>query len=132
MKVLEFNTDRGIYSFELGNFNTEMHAHPALEVVVAADGSFELQTTEAIYRDLSMAIIDFNVQHAVLAGDANVKLLMIERADAQLYGFLEHHGIRLKRGICANTDTEKKCIYGKHLPFLLQIPVLNQTTMPGY
>ena len=109
MRVLEFNIAKGYYSFELGDLETGMHTHPALEVIVAINGSFGLQTAETIHEDLSMAIIDDNTCHALHAGNAKVKLLMIERVDAQVYDFFEQCGIRLTQGVftCKNIEKER-------------------------
>lgn len=35
MKVLEFDTNKGIYQFNLEDFETTLHQHPVVEIIVA-------------------------------------------------------------------------------------------------
>ncbi|MEM1134468.1 MAG: helix-turn-helix transcriptional regulator [Bacteroidota bacterium] len=108
MKVLEFNTNNGIYSFELGNFNTEFHAHPAYEIVIATDGNFSVLTSNSENINLSFAVIEANVRHKVLAYNCRLELLMIEHNNLWIKTILAKHNIDTESGIYVESTIQKR------------------------
>lgn len=104
MKIIKFDIQKGIYYFELDDIHTSFHAHPAIEIIYASQGMFTINTLENTYNDLSFAIIDAQVEHALITSDAQLQLFMIESHNSIFYDCIAQMGITLSTGIC----TEKK------------------------
>ncbi len=99
MKIIEFNTNKGIYNFELDEINTKFHAHPAIEIIHALNGKFFLETLDNKYPNLSFAIIDKNISHKIISDNCDIKMLMIECDPNSFQGFLHPFEIELTSGI---------------------------------
>ncbi len=108
MKVTEFDIEKGAYSFEHGNFNTEMHSHPAIEIIMATDGVFSVQTPFTEYSHVQLAMIEANVHHRVTVTDSLVKLYMVERSNSVFRSLLAQNGIRIFDGIFVEKSAENK------------------------
>ena len=78
MIVHTFDQLPGSSHFTETNLVTDMHAHPALEVVIAREGTFTLTTPTAKRTGLRAAIIPAHQLHALHAQAATVDLLMWE------------------------------------------------------
>ncbi|MEM8907092.1 MAG: helix-turn-helix transcriptional regulator [Bacteroidota bacterium] len=93
MKLIQFDTQQGIYYFELSRFSTEMHRHPAVEIILAHQGHFTLSTPTATQTDLSFAIVPANVDHRVGTEEGLVHVLMIEHHNRWIKDFLNQKDI---------------------------------------
>lgn len=98
MKIRSFNTETGVYEFELEQLETDWHAHPAMEVIIASDTSIHLETDNGLYQDVSFALIDANVRHKVYS-DQPVQLYMIEGSVLSLKGFYQSQKFELEQGV---------------------------------
>ncbi len=96
MKVIEFNSQKGNYHFELDEVHTSMHAHPVIEIIHATQGTFTIRTSENTYSNLTFAIIDAHVSHALITVDTTLQLLMIERYNTLFYEYLQQLGVSIK------------------------------------
>lgn len=112
MKVYEFDIQKGVYSFELTDLTTHQHAHPAVEMLVATKGTFEVVIDQQKYERLVFAVIDANVQHQVCAQDCTLGVLMLESNQALLSDFLNTFGVTLASGyFFKSTFTQANSVY---------------------
>lgn len=100
MKIRSFNTDTGIYHFELDQLEAEWHAHPAMEVILTSGNNLQLETDDQSYEGLAFAIIDANVRHKVYSNHA-VQLWMIEGSTASLQALYTSQQLLLEKGVYA-------------------------------
>ncbi|MBX2871573.1 MAG: helix-turn-helix domain-containing protein [Saprospiraceae bacterium] len=98
MKILSFNTDAGIYSFELEQLEAGWHAHPAMEVIIASGSNLQLETNDKLFTDVAFAIIDANVNHKVYS-DHPVRLWMIEGSISSLNTLYDNLVLPLRDGV---------------------------------
>lgn len=96
MKILAFNSREGVYSFELNNFQTDFHAHPVMEVVIATEGTFSLIAANKLSENLRFAVIAANLKHLLIAPNCTVRLLMLEHKSDWATRFLRRHDISLR------------------------------------
>lgn len=96
MKILAFNSRKGIYSFELENFQTAFHAHPVMEIITATEGTFSLQVANRRGENLTFAVIAANQKHQLIASNCAVRLLMLEHKSEWVTAFLKKHDIKLR------------------------------------
>ena len=99
MKVGRFDTQHGIYKFQLDEFETQFHAHPAHEIILARGGSFSLSTLEKTWSNLKFAFIARNVMHMVEAVDCQSELMMTENTSEWAQLVFTEHGISLEGGV---------------------------------
>lgn len=64
MTISQFDTEKGLYAFTENNLVTQMHSHPALEILMAKEGSFSLSTPHQNLEHLRMAVVQPNQRHA--------------------------------------------------------------------
>jgi len=76
--VEEFNIAQGLYVFEFDTFETELHSHPSIEIIIAKVGSFTLLTDTRTYTDVKFAIIPANQKHKLSSANCQLKIIMIE------------------------------------------------------
>lgn len=105
MKIIEFDIVKGIFNFELTELNTEFHAHPVLEVIIANQGTFTLNTPEQEFKQLTFAIIDSNITHKLKAEDSILQLLMIESHNSFFSGFLDRLKTPLENGVFVESNS---------------------------
>ncbi|MEO1051861.1 MAG: helix-turn-helix transcriptional regulator [Bacteroidota bacterium] len=108
MKILEFDTRHGIYSFEMSDFETIIHAHPAIEIIMATAGVFTLSTPEREYKNVRFAVIDSNVKHAVQTQNGQLALLMCEHKNDWVKEFLTREEVVLKEGVYIESGTANR------------------------
>lgn len=106
MKVITFDIKRGIYNFILDELETEFHAHPAVEIIIAKKGLFSIETPDEMIPDLDFVIIDSNLKHRVFSKNCHVQLLMFESYNSLFFDFLKQKGIELEDGIFVRTNGE--------------------------
>ena len=98
MKIVDFNIKKGVYSFEFNHLNTEVHSHPAVEIINATQGTFSMEVNGKITKDLVFALIDANVKHRLLSQNCTIQLLMVESHNPKLSHFLQSHSIVCNQG----------------------------------
>lgn len=125
MKVITFDINKGIYHFELENFSTLLHAHPAAELILSRSGTFSIATTSSTYSNLSFALIDANVPHQLFSEKGAIQLLMLECPSRLLQEYLAPFSISLTAGIYTQKTKSAK---SKLLDHLLQLAT--QNTIP--
>lgn len=77
MKVLEFNTDCGLFLFEFEKLDTALHSHPTIEMIYSTKGTFDLETQYEQHVGLQFAVIGANQKHKV-ESENPLNVLMIE------------------------------------------------------
>ncbi len=105
MNILNFDTHRGLYLFDLTELETELHSHPAIEIIVASTGNFSFSTAEHHYEKVTFAVVDRNVAHKIsINANSSVRMAMIEYHDLLVIGKLSVNGFLLDNGHCCQTD----------------------------
>lgn len=99
MKIHAFDQPTGFYHFELTDLQTELHQHPAVEIIIAHHGTFNLQTAHQQLTDLTHIIIDQNITHQVRTEQGQVELMMIECPTTHFYQSLANQGVQFENGI---------------------------------
>lgn len=105
MKIVSFNTNSGIYEFELEQLDAGWHSHPAMEVILATGNSLQLETDDQFHENLAFVIIDANVRHKVYSNHP-VQLWMIEGSIARLQALYKIQNLPLKKGVYAGKGQE--------------------------
>lgn len=98
MIVEEFNSFQGIYSFEFEGLETELHAHPALEIMIAKSGVFSLETEVEKYSQLKFAIVSSNRKHKLSGANCILNIIMIEHHNQFVLDNLKSHKVELIDG----------------------------------
>lgn len=97
MKIRSFDTVSGIYEFQLEQLEAGWHAHPAMEIIIAADAGLQVEIGNNRYADLAFAIIDANVVHRVYSKD-NLRLWMVEGSVHTRRAFYQALDLSLEQG----------------------------------
>ena len=108
MVIFDFDTKKGVYCFEFDDLNTETHSHPVVEVIMATEGTFVLESNKTHRAGLDFAIIDANTKHKVTSQDCTVKVLMVESHNTVLLDFFNKNNIVLNNGLFLNTTPAPK------------------------
>ncbi len=104
MVVRAFNVDQGYYAFQFEGLETELHSHPAIEILTDQAGKMTLSQSQVILDNLSLAIIDANIPHRISAPDSSVQVVMLEHRNVAVKEFLSTLGINLKNGIFTSSQ----------------------------
>lgn len=99
MKIITFDTQKGIFDFELNDLETEFHSHPAIEIILAQEGHFTLSANNLKYSNIRFAIIEKNISHKVEIVKGIARIFMCENFNTSLAYFLKSHQIRLENGV---------------------------------
>lgn len=112
MTVEDFNTDKGLYIFKFDNFETVYHSHPAIEIILAENGTFTLWTQNSEYQNLKFALVEANQKHKLSSTDCELKVIMIEHHKKFVKEILVLNGINSEMGFYFQTTkgNEKKII----------------------
>ena len=78
MTITTFNIHEGVYAFEDTRLATQKHRHPALEIVIARRGSFQITDAGGTTRRARTALIRANAAHAVDGGETACEIWMFE------------------------------------------------------
>ncbi len=105
MKVAEFDINQGIYKFELDGFDSQLHTHPALEIVIATHGEFSLQTLNGSSAGLKLAIIDRNIVHSIRSVGCKLQLAMLELTTRSVQSMISEYDIHLENGVYMTTQS---------------------------
>lgn len=111
MKVITFDPKTGIYHFALGAFETEQHAHPALEVVYSPGGNFSISFENSEKIEARLAIIGPNVAHRLFNHQADLNILMLERKDRWVESIMQTWGISLEDGLYTTSKSKAGPFY---------------------
>ena len=90
MQILEFDPIVGRYHFQESNVVTGLHAHPALELLIAVDGRFNLRGPGQELENLQMAVVAPNQLHALEAHGCALELIMVEPGWQELDQILQN------------------------------------------
>lgn len=104
MTVIDFNLEKGLYVFQLDDFETHLHSHPTIEVLLAEKGKFSLSTKDSAHNELTFAVIDCNILHKIVAKDCQLKIVMIEHNTSFVYKTLSHYNISLRDSLYLQDD----------------------------
>lgn len=104
MKVIEFNIEKGLYNFQFETLETDIHSHPAIEILSSEKGDFTLSTVDSEYQKLTFAVIDANVPHKVSAVDCVLNTVMIEHKPLLVKRTLSEFNIYMKDGIYSRVE----------------------------
>lgn len=99
MKVIDFNTNSGIYIFSLEDFETTFHQHPVIEVIISLKGSFSIITGNKEYHNLTFGAIDANLKHRVVVADCEVRMYMFEHRNSVIKTVLNGQNLHAEDGI---------------------------------
>ncbi len=88
MKVHQFNRE-GISVFNESNLVTELHAHPALEIIIAKQGNFTLHTSKESLINIQYGLIKPNILHRLQAENCECEIIMVEPGFGVLKQILE-------------------------------------------
>ena len=109
MKIFNFDIERGVYSFEFSDLETELHAHPVVEIISATEGHFSIELDSRRKDDLTFAIIDANTKHKVSSHRAVLSILMVECNNSLLANYLSGRGVEIKKdGLFAKSNFPSK------------------------
>lgn len=78
MTVHHFTAESECTLFSERNLETGWHAHPALEVIIAQEGTFSLATPAVRLSQIQMAVIKPNQVHAFEGAEAHCMFVFIE------------------------------------------------------
>ena len=125
MKVIEFDKN-GLYHFQLEDFISVQHAHPAVEIILATRGSFSIQANNQLREDITFAIIDKNTAHSINLKECQVQMIMLEHHDLIVNKILRSNGIVLSDGIYTSSRLNSS---GKLLLSIVEdVSQMNRTT----
>ncbi|MFN7115378.1 MAG: helix-turn-helix transcriptional regulator [Saprospiraceae bacterium] len=85
MEVKLFDTEAGMYHFVEKGLMTDLHAHPATEIILAQEGFFAVHTRTAQYQHCKAVLIPVHTPHALHAAEAVCDIILVESilADVQ-------------------------------------------------
>lgn len=98
MKIIDFNINEGVYLTCVNEISTEIHSHPAIEILFTVDGIFNLHFANHTFSNLNFAIIDSNCLHQITSESGNLNILIIEKRDKSIRDILLNSGIELDAG----------------------------------
>lgn len=104
MVVRHFDTVQGYYEFQFEGLETELHSHPAIEILKDPNGKMTFSNADTTQKNLSLVIIDANVPHRISAPQSNLQVLMTEYHEVSVKRFLSEHGICLKYGFYTSAN----------------------------
>ncbi|WP_299220404.1 AraC family transcriptional regulator [uncultured Aquimarina sp.] len=128
MKIYDFDIQNGIYRFEFEGLNTEIHSHPAVEIITAIEGTFDLNINQQTTTNLVFAIIDSNIKHKVSSQHCISKILMIESNNPTLTEFLRNLNITLLNGCFLKKEFSDKHILIKEIEIFAKENNLKEPT----
>ncbi len=105
MDVTLFDSQAGVYRFLASGLQTGFHAHPALEIVVARQGSFLIASANGLYRPAKAAAIKSNTKHALDLGQSQCEIVLLDSVPAMDTSLLARLGV-------ADTGEDLICLPG--------------------
>ncbi len=92
MLVKEFDPVGGCYHFQMDPMETDFHAHPALEIIRAVQGSFDLETLGRQARGCRLAIVGANISHRLVATEAELEVVLVEKKQSEWGKWVKDQG----------------------------------------
>ena len=99
MKILTFNSEKGVYHFDLEGIHTQFHSHPAIEIIFSEVGGIQIETSDAIFKEVYFAIIDRNIPHKITSNPTNINLMMVEYNSSFFLELLKSFNLTLGNGV---------------------------------
>lgn len=99
MKIIKFDTQNGVYHFQLDELSSDLHAHPMVEIIYALEGDFSLETENTRQSALNFVLINTNIKHRVFSEKCEVQMLMLECNNILLSSFLKNYDLKEENGI---------------------------------
>jgi AraC-like DNA-binding protein len=104
VKTTIFDIVKGVYLSEVNEINTEMHMHPAVEIIVAKEGTFSIASNTLKLNGLKIAIIKENTLHSLNCSNCRIEILLIERHSKFVKQFLSELSIHLEDDIFTESE----------------------------
>lgn len=102
MPIELFDIDKGYSVFSQGYYETEKHAHYAIEIVCCTEGSFDITTDHSVYTNIKSVIIPSNIPHRFSSLQATCNLLFLDPlSDIGIY-FLQQYHLASQKTIIIN------------------------------
>lgn len=108
MKILEFNTKKGIFHYITNDLEVGTHSHPTMEIVNARNGRFSIETDFGVQNNLTFAIIDANTKHKMVSEQNDIEFLLIECNNAKLRDYIFNRGIQLKNSVFTSSEVKDR------------------------
>ena len=102
MPIELFNIDEGYYLFSKGNYETEKHAHYAIEIVFCTEGLFSITTNISEYKNIKSVIIPSNIPHSFNCIHATCNLLFLDPLSNVGTYFLQQYNLASQKSIIIN------------------------------
>ncbi len=99
MRINLFDSIRGLYHFELDNLSTDVHFHPAIEIIRAKKGDFTIEAAGGIFSNIRFIIINTIVSHRVVQIRGEVEILMLESNPDTFFQILQSFQLQLQNGV---------------------------------
>ena len=99
MNIKQFDIQKGLYIFELHDVQTELHSHPAIEILIAQSGTFTLHTPSLYAENLTFAVIDSNLEHQIFASNSSITLIMTEHHYTLIHQILSGLGVHARHAV---------------------------------
>jgi hypothetical protein len=99
-----FDIHKGIYLTRIDNFKSDFHSHPAIEIISAEIGDFDLLVNNTYYKKIKFAAINANKLHKVLICNSNTNFLLIEDKNKYIENFFNKNGIMMNDGFYSCYD----------------------------
>jgi len=107
LTVKEFNRIKGIYKFNLDEFETEFHAHPAVEIVISKNENLTVETVENGKQSTRLVIVNSNIIHKISSNSKDNDLTMIECHPEIIHSILTQFKLEYRNGIYTCSDSNK-------------------------
>lgn len=98
MNILRFDIQAGIYLTETNQVHATAHSHPAAEIILAKNNTFELSVDGRLHSGLKFAVIDANIPHSLHAEDAALTILIVEYRDKFLANYWAAREMQTENG----------------------------------
>lgn len=120
MTIVQFDPFTGNYRFNEQNLVTDYHAHPAMEIIVAKQGVFTLETPDETLVDCTFACIRPNQLHAFKGENCNCDFLFVEPGIALFIEISKH--IRGQKAVFSISDRSRQLAILDQLDRYLEFP----------
>lgn len=110
MTVEEFNINKGLYIFKFGDFETEFHSHPTVEIIIAKTGDFTLWIDTEFHNNLKFAIIPANQRHKLSSANCEIKIIMIEHHNKLVADNMKLIDVDLRNGYFLQSKPEQEVV----------------------
>jgi AraC-like DNA-binding protein len=108
MEVKVFDVKKGAYAFGMSGIATEMHAHPAYEIIWSESGTFSIATEETVLDDLTLVAIPPNLKHKLNADACQLQVRMFEHREVRIKSILHDHDFMVRGGIYYHSSLENQ------------------------